>query len=488
MSRRAPRAAVARRAASIGALAGLLGGLAASHPAGGAGVARAQDAGVGAPGAVGRDAPPRGDGLAPRDGSSEAAAPAAAPLEGAEGPTLAAFHAALERAARGAGTARIVLYGDSHTAAEPLPGALRAFFQSRFGDAGPGFVLPARPFPTYRAAGCEVRGSGWRALRVTARERRADRYGHAGVALEWGARADAAMARDSGGVAAERGAGVAAADEGAEVEGAWGELALPTTPPGAAWALELWAAAQPGGGTLRVTLDEGAPREVSLAAEQWAPRYVPLPVEGPDPHRLRVEALGDGVVRVFGAVLELQRAGVVLDALGLNGARAGDQRLWDDALFREQLARRRPDLVVLAYGTNEASDSEPLARYEASLREVVGRVRVTVPGASCVLVGATDRPRRVRRAGWVERPRQAAIAEAQRRVARAAGCAFFDTVRFQGGPLATVAWAAQRPPLAQRDRVHLTRLGYRRVAEALGEALIAGLPERPTGAGRAVDK
>jgi lysophospholipase L1-like esterase len=372
-----------------------------------------------------------------------------------ENGALGAFHAALGRAERGAGRARVVLYGDSHTAGSAFQGALRARLQARFGDGGPGFVLPVPPFPHYRAPGCVVQSGGdWRALRVTARVRTPDRRGLAGVVLA------------------------------APGEGAWGELRVPRTAADSAWTLELWADAQPGGGTLRVLVDDEAPREVSLAAAAPEARYVPLPLAGHGPHRLRIEALRDGKLRVFGAVLERAGSGVVLDALGLNGARAADQLLWDDALFREHLARRRPDLVMLAYGTNEAGELAPIAAYEASLRAVVARARAAAPGASCALVGPTDRPQRSGRDGWAERPRQAEILEVQRRVARSSGCAFFDTVRFQGGPLATHAWASQAPPLAQRDHVHLTHAGYRRLADALYAALVAGLPVQPGRAGR----
>jgi lysophospholipase L1-like esterase len=391
-----------------------------------AGAARAQDAGVAAPPGADTDA---ARGLAAFDANG----------------ALTAFHAALRRVERGEGPARVVLYGDSHTAGSAFPGTLRARLQARFGDAGPGFVMPALPYPHYRVSGCTVQSGGaWRALRVTARVRTPERRGLAGVVL-------------------------------AASDAAWGELRLPRAASEVPWALELWADAQPGGGTLRVLVDEEPPREVSLAAAAPEARYVPLPLAGVGAHRLRIEALRDGKVRVFGAVLERRGPGVVLDALGLNGARAADQLLSDDALFREHLARRRPDLVVLAYGTNEAGELSPIEAYEASLRAVVTRARAAAPGASCALVGPTDRPQRAGRDGWVERPRQAAILAVQRRVARELGCAFFDTVRFQGGPLATHAWASLQPPLAQRDHVHLTHLGYARLATALYTALTDGV-------------
>lgn len=393
-------------------------------------------------------------------GAGRARAQDAAPvaqLEGVQGAALVPFHAALERASRGEGVARVVFFGDSHAASDSLTGALRRSLQKRFGDAGPGFVLPVRAWPSYRAPSCEVTSGGaWRSLRVIARDRHVDRYGLAGVAVECAPRAETDTTD---------------ADDGL----GWGELQLPESLASVQWTVELWAAAQPGGGTLSVRLDESDPVDTRLAADDWQTRYLPFSVAGGAAHRVRVDALGDGAVRLFGAVVERRGPGVVVDTLGVNGARARDQLSWDDSLFREHLARRHPDLVVLEYGTNESGDDDTMARYEASLRQVVARVRDAAPAASCLLVGPTDRPLRVRREGWVARERQSEIVEVQRRVALAAGCVFFDTVRFQGGPLATAAWAQLAPPLAQRDRVHLTQLGYVRVGEALAAALSEGV-------------
>ncbi|MCA9600528.1 MAG: hypothetical protein KC417_00810, partial [Myxococcales bacterium] len=63
--------------------------------------------------------------------------------------------------------------------------------------------------------------------------------------------------------------------------------------------------------------------------------------------------------------MEGEEPGVVVDALGVNGARAKNQLWWDDASFRAELAKRDPALVALAYGTNESGDDDvPIETYE----------------------------------------------------------------------------------------------------------------------------
>ncbi len=63
------------------------------------------------------------------------------------------------------GTVRIFQFGDSHTAADLFTGALRNLFQTRFGDAGPGFSLAGYPFAGYRIHGTKhAQSTGWLAL------------------------------------------------------------------------------------------------------------------------------------------------------------------------------------------------------------------------------------------------------------------------------------------------------------------------------------
>src|SRR5512133_3072502 len=64
---------------------------------------------------------------------------------------LARFYSALERTERrepGAIT-RIVHYGDSPTTADMITGDVRQMLQKRFGDAGHGFSLVAKPWAWY---------------------------------------------------------------------------------------------------------------------------------------------------------------------------------------------------------------------------------------------------------------------------------------------------------------------------------------------------
>ena len=89
---------------------------------------------------------------------------------------------------------------------------------------------------------------------------------------------------------------------------------------------------------------------------------------------------------------------------------------------------------------------------------------------SCLLVGPPDRAGRTRN-GWTVWPRTVEVVQAQREVALAFGCAFWDWQAATGGPGSIVPWVYRNPPLAARDGVHYTRRGYEIVAEKFLVAL-----------------
>ena len=63
------------------------------------------------------------------------------------------------------------------------------------------------------------------------------------------------------------------------------------------------------------------------------------------------------------------------------------------------------------------------------------------------------------------------MVEVQRAAAERNGCIYFDTYNYMGGWNSIRAWANQKPALASRDMVHLTRTGYRTLARAIFEKL-----------------
>lgn len=329
---------------------------------------------------------------------------------------------------------RILQYGDSHTASDLGVAVFRRLMQTRFGDGGRGFVAIGKPWKTFGQDG--VKG-GMKDFDVAKTKFRGGkffgdgRYGLLGVGVE----SKTAGAR------------------------AWTE----TTARSTRIEIDYWQS--PDGGSFDVFVDGSrAGRVAARAAESKSGWYALDLLEAP--HSVEVRALGDGNVRVFGMTLDRAQAGVVVDALGINGAQIFTALRLDEAHFAEQLRHAAPDMVVLAYGTNEAvepglADDE----YERKLVELVGRVERAAPTASCLLLGPPDLARHTEgQKTWRSWPRVQEIVAIQKRVSRAAGCAFYDQLEAMGGPGSMVQWAAEAEPRASRDRVHFLRSGYAQLA------------------------
>ncbi|HEY2510779.1 MAG TPA: GDSL-type esterase/lipase family protein [Polyangiaceae bacterium] len=383
-------------------------------------------------------------GQAPGEG-----APALAAIGALEnGAALKHFYEALGRLDDGQSHSDVTIlhFGDSHTAADFETGPLRRALQTRFGDGGRGFVAIGEPWKHYVQEGLRNGCThDWTLER--SRPTKASKgklvgdglYGLCGVAMH----ADRAGAR------------------------AWGEYT------GKASHIEVAYLLQPRGGSFDVYIDGSRVARISTRApassSAWRAFDVP---EGP--HRVEVVVAGDGDVRLFGARLDRDQVGVTYDALGINGARITNALAWDEAHMAEQIRHQEPDLVVLAYGTNESGDTDvPIEVYERQLVDLLGRIARTTPGASCMLIGPPDRAVHTRD-GWGTVPRLLDIIAVQRRVAQAAGCAFFDQLEAMGGPGTIAQWAEEMQPRAARDRVHFSREGYLELGNAVAGDLMKG--------------
>lgn len=391
---------------------------------------------------------------APTPSAPEPRSPAAPPteptfLDDPSGHALDALHAALRRAARGEGTARLVFYGGSHTASDLYTGRVRERLQARFGDAGHGFVPLVPMIDQQWAWGVRIDAAeGWEVTQIARKLTGPARHGLAGASFSTDEPdAFAAVESDS-----------------------WGSGRLASR-------ITLLYDRRPGGGSLEVWLD-GRRVEV-LSTDAPAPAGGSRLYSVSDgPHRIEVRARGDGPVVVYGVLFdrERDRPGVRVENLGLVGGKARHHLHWDEDQWRAFFVRRRPDLVALAYGNNELEDAHlGLEDHEAHLRAVLRRLRDAAPDASCLLVGPTDRPRRHDDGSLRPEPLVEALTDLQRAVALDTGCAFFDTLAFQGGLGAGARWLEHDPPRMREDLVHLTNEGYHAWGDALAHALQAGL-------------
>lgn len=231
---------------------------------------------------------------------------------------------------------------------------------------------------------------------------------------------------------------------------------------------------QPGGGQFSVAANDKETQLVSTGGEEQKSGFFEIKSQQAAADSFSLKTL-NGEVRLFGAVLENDDPGVVYDSLGVNGAFAG---LLATAMngqhWTEQLQHRKPDLVVLNYGTNEseyASDDQ-MKRYDKELREVVSRVRTALPNASILIVSPMDRGKRAPGGRVITLSSIPKIVELQQRVALETHCAFLNLFAAMGGEGTMARWHEGRKHLVGGDLTHPNAEGAQTVGTLIYMALM----------------
>jgi lysophospholipase L1-like esterase len=346
----------------------------------------------------------------------------------------------------------VAIYGASGTAVDLWTAYVRRYLQARFGDGGPGIVSAAPHNRWYRHHELEVEASKhWTKHNAyTVEEDDPGWFGPMGVALS------------------------------ARSKHAWATIGPSRWwPDGRRVAYyELLYVEHRRGGAFTVRLDGKLAAKVStrLSKQEAEPRLgihrLPLELDAQtEAPVLRIDVKGNGEVRMLGVIAETGEPGVVVDTLGVDGARISNQLRWHEQLWAQGLRHRDPALVVLAFGNNASMDEDvPIGVFESGYRRVLQRLRATVPDASCVMLGPGDFPKVGEDKTLAPRPRLGEIREVERRLAAEHGCAFFDTLKLVGGDGAKQAWVDAG--LSRDDYLHLTRAGYVRLGLGFGDALM----------------
>jgi hypothetical protein len=366
----------------------------------------------------------------------------------------------------------IVHIGDDHVAADRLTGELRRLFQSRFGDAGRGLLMPPGLYRGQRADGVRVSLEGrWRAETATS-------LPEGGFGLT-GARTIATAKGDRMTL---------------DIEGGFDTA-------------EVVLMGGPEQGRAAVSID-GQVTEIST--KRKAGQLVRVLSQRPG-KQVAVSAVQSRPVAVSGIMLGRNRPGVRYVNIGLPGADIGALAGLDQALAGDELAKLAPSLIVIGFGTIAGfNDDLDKTSYAVAALSLVKRIRSWSPEAALAIVGPPDAVRLPDYAGSAAResgdtacralsldeiggyrqgiaaadPRLARwhppvnladVREVWRRVAGSEGAYFWDWHEVMGGDCSIHAWAYADPPLASHDHVLLTEAGYRRSADGLFQQLVSGM-------------
>jgi lysophospholipase L1-like esterase len=253
----------------------------------------------------------------------------------------------------------ILQIGDSHTAGDAITGAWRDILQARYGSGGRGVLPPGRPYQGYLTRGATTTMSpGWSTRATFGSSSGGTRpIGLSGFSL----------------TSTQDGASMGfAADPGQRFD-----------------RFTLCALAERHAGTL--TIQVGAATSVQMRLDSPTPRAECRTVDMPQPETKATVTAEGGPVTITSWASFRETGGVVLSNLGVVGSQLVHFARTDDAVVAEELRTYQPDLIVLAFGTNEgfAPIFSPFS-YEITLRTQISRLRRLAPNVPILMLGAPD--------------------------------------------------------------------------------------------------
>lgn len=365
----------------------------------------------------------------------------------------------------------ILQLGDSHTSADFLTGEIRRRLQETYGNGGSGYVTAGRPHIGVLSATLKIAVSqGWT---YKALQRSED------IGEFWmsGFNAVATAASETLTFSAER--------------------------PETFDVIEIEAIRRPGGGGIDIRLDGALEGSFDLAGTKVEPVVIRLvPDRGPTNrvHEITLTTRNEGVVSISSVAIYNTRSGLTYNSVGYPGATIDILNKLDGRLLASDLRRLDPQIVVLSFGTNEASKVNlDIAAYAQRYRRAIGRIRAALPAATIVMIGPPEaeelpshckdkaresatcrRPPETTASAsagadaceWKTLPRLADVREAQRKIAQRDGLVYWNWASIMPKDCGADRWLVQSPPLMAKDHVHFTIAGYKKSAASFLNTLV----------------
>lgn len=430
------------------------------------------------------------------------AAPAQA-LDDAQ--ALKPFFQALDEVKAGTRTrpVHIIQLGDSHTAADHIAGGVRARLQARFGEGGRGALPPGRPYALYSPRQVTVdQSDGWRLEASFV----PTNWGASQLAAKPGQPAPIVRATGAFGLSGWR---LVSTKPGAKVS-------IKTDPEARFDRAVICAMAGPGEGALVVQAGAHSER-FPLAAQTTQPACRSVSFAEPEGELALISEGGPITLLSFATFRD--RGGVALSNFGVIGTTLYDFAARDDVLMGAELKAYAPDLIVLAFGTNDGFQKDVDATgYQTEMRAQLERLKRLAPGVPILVLGPPDantvRPdipedgkanagfacaplnpreladypqlvaeRSAELARWYPPPGLGLVRQAQRTAAEAEGAAFWDWSARMGGPCSAHALSQADPRLVHGDHIHFTSSGGDMIADLLSKDLMAAFDAATAAAG-----
>ena len=184
-----------------------------------------------------------------------------------------------------------------------------------------------------------------------------------------------------------------------------------------------------------------------------------------------------GEFTITGILLENGFGGISVNGVGVNGASVPSYLRCVD--FERDLELVKPDLVIFGIGINDASEKDfTKEAFKRNYGELISIIQRVNPDCALLFVTNNDsfKSKRVKRKRVYEvNPNGKVVQQAFMEMASDYGAAVWDQFDVMGGLKSMQAW--EKAGLAQKDKVHFTRDGYRLLGDLLYNALVEDYKE-----------
>lgn len=327
----------------------------------------------------------------------------------------------------------MIQLGDSHTAADVMTGAVRQTLQEQLGDGGMGWGMPMY-FTGQRLALYGYDHNNWQPL--SSRIDRDENYTLGGL------------------IARPQQDGAVLVVKHKQQQHNLANVVI---------------SVRQGAGDLPLQLIDGQGKQFSVATikknntwEQVRLNGLQLP--------FRVTALHSPQTAIGGWWVVNQNAGgAIVSAVGINGAQLKNLSYWDP-LWRNTLSDYQPDLVVLAYGTNEVYNKQNVSDEEQILIENITRIRQSVPRAAILIISTPEILVNSKGLCGTRPESLTAFQKMQKQVAQQQHTLYWDWQAAMGGSCQMKTW--MKNGLALKDGIHFSAKGYEQLGQDLAHAIL----------------
>jgi hypothetical protein len=190
---------------------------------------------------------------------------------------------------------------------------------------------------------------------------------------------------------------------------------------------EVWYLARPKGGSFEVLIDNESRDTVETDAPTAEMKFLDYKVTD-GAHRLTIK-VKKGSVRVFGASLERDVTGILVDGIGMNALNPLRMTKMNAANLSAGLARRNYDLLLETTGTNVWSPRD----HDKVWPDLMTLFRLALPNASFMLWSPPDFVKADQGDLVVSEPYMRYLSKAKREMAQASKIGYWDQYEALGG-------------------------------------------------------